>query len=832
MIVREATPSPFSPRNISKTSSEQNFHPVRDTNQNVHINFMNQSLNEKKAHDLFTSHKSSESNPLKPSKIPKYNNRLNSPMTGIIVSQITNQNKSEMNGNSSKIPLRLTKKRTKASDESSLKSSSYEPKAPKQHKPIDDEEFRSNQPLPDSSRNLNTNTYVKRKKTVQQKKSTNVTKQSNEKSLKLEKLINSATFEKLVPVDEKPSTPNQTKNKVPIKKSDKTERPSNSKVNAKSSPQVSTVINKSKKKLNSSSKNCKSDKKAISALSESQTNLIKTSESGKPKCKKRSCFPKSRSLSYYFKSRYFSSSHYRKFKNDDVDFFCKYLSESDIVSLNNQLSTDDKDILHNVFHLDTLYNNIDYILFNSYASDSELVYDFNIRNGPNKELINSNYQMFINNYFNHDYDDEDDDESNGLESDKDADNPSDIREERSELKAEECPFVKEKSEIELKKDLTFKLSYNEVDKMRYESNELDEYLIDSENVVERLDVSDLENSESMCNNELLYDDEDVEIIMKKAKAKSFEKLDSDEKRIEEYLDILYGEANKKDSFTEEINHNQTDEADEEKMSQHSQRLYQSGVESPIFSFQTLSSLSSKSCFLKYSSYSSSSSSTTFNEDSYKLKNPSNRPKNPSKSSNLTNFEYDNLNSGQFIFQITDENHKKMVLIDQDLNKYSLKSLNDNLELQKKIEKPKKIRKISNGSRKHCAKSYTIHSSIILTDFFDYSSEEQRTNIIKSLIQLPIIEIIPIKNDLTNRSLSGGKHLKPINYINNSVIPLIPIDNKESFKNDSQIKNNTIMEKIVDKTIKINDFNTDFYKLCSDTFYNGSDFNINNSSVST
>jgi hypothetical protein len=54
--------------------------------------------------------------------------------------------------------------------------------------------------------------------------------------------------------------------------------------------------------------------------------------------------------------------------------------------------------------LDTLYNNIDYILFNTYASDTELCYDANRQhNERTKRLITSSYKLFINDYFNKTY---------------------------------------------------------------------------------------------------------------------------------------------------------------------------------------------------------------------------------------------------------------------------------------------------------------------------------------------------------------------------------------------------------------------------------------------
>lgn len=49
---------------------------------------------------------------------------------------------------------------------------------------------------------------------------------------------------------------------------------------------------------------------------------------------------------------------------------------------------------------------MDYILFNSYASDTELVYNYNRRHGRNQHFLNSNYKLYINDYFNQPYDEE------------------------------------------------------------------------------------------------------------------------------------------------------------------------------------------------------------------------------------------------------------------------------------------------------------------------------------------------------------------------------------------------------------------------------------------
>lgn len=105
---------------------------------------------------------------------------------------------------------------------------------------------------------------------------------------------------------------------------------------------------------------------------------------------------------------------------------CKYLSDTDIAALINQLSSYDKDLSYNVFHLDTLYSNVDYILFNSYASDTELVYNSNRRNLRNQHFLNSNYKLYINDYFNQPYEEEEDeDEDDEDEVDEEEEDNSD-----------------------------------------------------------------------------------------------------------------------------------------------------------------------------------------------------------------------------------------------------------------------------------------------------------------------------------------------------------------------------------------------------------------------
>ena len=152
--------------------------------------------------------------------------------------------------------------------------------------------------------------------------------------------------------------------------------------------------------------------KASSTIDE--TNLHSSPNPNLKNSKKRYCFPTLKTLNYYYNNRYYHQYHKKSSQSSII--CCKYLSDSDIQALSNQLNSFDKDLFYNVFHLDTLYNNVDYILFNSYASDTELEYNYNRRNGRYHDILDSNYQLYINDYFNQTYDEEQDDDQSGKSS--------------------------------------------------------------------------------------------------------------------------------------------------------------------------------------------------------------------------------------------------------------------------------------------------------------------------------------------------------------------------------------------------------------------------------
>lgn len=129
---------------------------------------------------------------------------------------------------------------------------------------------------------------------------------------------------------------------------------------------------------------------------------------------KRYCFPTNKSLSVYYNDRLNKKHNFQISSTNNINSYMpvKYLSDSDVSSLADRLSTYDKDIFYNVFHLDTLYTNIDYILFNSYASDTELIYSNSVKTSPEKDKNSSSYKLFVNDYFSHKYKDYDDDNDN------------------------------------------------------------------------------------------------------------------------------------------------------------------------------------------------------------------------------------------------------------------------------------------------------------------------------------------------------------------------------------------------------------------------------------
>jgi len=138
---------------------------------------------------------------------------------------------------------------------------------------------------------------------------------------------------------------------------------------------------------------------------------------------KRYCFPTNKSLSVYYNDRLNKKHNFQISSTNNINSYVpvKYLSDSDVSSLADRLSTYDKDLFYNVFHLDTLYTNIDYILFNSYASDTELIYSNSVKTSPEKDKNSSSYKLFVNDYFSHkykDYDDDDDNHIDELENDK------------------------------------------------------------------------------------------------------------------------------------------------------------------------------------------------------------------------------------------------------------------------------------------------------------------------------------------------------------------------------------------------------------------------------
>ena len=234
------------------------------------------------------------------------------------------------------------------------------------------------------------------------------------------------------------------------------------------------------------------------------------------KKQKRYCFPTHKSLSLYYNDRLNKRFNFKVSKTDCINGFLpiKYLSETDVASLADRLSTYDKDLFYNVYHLDTLYNNIDYILFNSYASDTELGYskcskNASNTNGPNnnQNCSNSSYKLFINDYFNHKYEEFDDEEEESA-SDISINQPR-VHLQQSENKLENIELSTNDFNFELNKENIFK-GYEinnscEDDDDYIEYNNYDE---DENDYIDRFDDC-IDNY--YLNDDLLFDDDILKI---------------------------------------------------------------------------------------------------------------------------------------------------------------------------------------------------------------------------------------------------------------------------------------------------------------------------------
>ncbi|CAF1038739.1 unnamed protein product [Brachionus calyciflorus] len=251
------------------------------------------------------------------------------------------------------------------------------------------------------------------------------------------------------------------------------------------------------------------------------TNSVETSSSNNnnnnnftKNCKKRYCFPTLKTFNYYSNNRYYHQYHKNK---SSLNSCCKYLSDTDIQSLCNQLNSYDKDLFYNVFHLDTLYNNVDYILFNSYASDTELEYNYNRRYGRYNEVLDSNYQLYINDYFNQGYADDDEDE---VEEEMD--------EEKSQVSQQQQQQENELMDYELKEEYQFEIDYSNPNMVELSVDETDGFVFDDEDVNFVLDskicLNEYKNmfEESKLNEDLIFSSQSMSSSLRTSTSSSDE----------------------------------------------------------------------------------------------------------------------------------------------------------------------------------------------------------------------------------------------------------------------------------------------------------------------
>ncbi|RNA40094.1 hypothetical protein BpHYR1_005985 [Brachionus plicatilis] len=217
-----------------------------------------------------------------------------------------------------------------------------------------------------------------------------------------------------------------------------------------------------------------------------ETNSLSSPPPNLHNSKKRYCFPTLKTLNYYYNNRYYHQYHKRASSQSSI-VCCKYLSDSDIQALSNQLNSFDKDTFYNVFHLDTLYSNVDYILFNSYASDTELEYNYNRRHGRYHDVLDSNYQLYINDYFNQPYDDDEDDDERQSATETEESRDSEENFVEYELKDDQFEF-----EIDGSNENFVELSVDGTDGLLFDDEDVN-LILDSEQIDENFCLNEYKN---------------------------------------------------------------------------------------------------------------------------------------------------------------------------------------------------------------------------------------------------------------------------------------------------------------------------------------------------
>ena len=227
---------------------------------------------------------------------------------------------------------------------------------------------------------------------------------------------------------------------------------------------------------------------------------------------KRYCFPTNKSLSVYYNDRLNKKHNFQISSTHNIDSYMpvKYLSDSDVSSLADRLSTYDKDIFYNVFHLDTLYTNIDYILFNSYASDTELIYSNSVKTSPEKDKNSSSYKLFVNDYFSHKYKDYDDDNDND-------NNHIDELENNKEKSSININDVLNQITLNFNLDIdpdnifkSYEIENSLPDEQDYDDDDDDDHDDDNDYYIDRFNIDDCVDKYYL-NDDLLFDDEVLKI---------------------------------------------------------------------------------------------------------------------------------------------------------------------------------------------------------------------------------------------------------------------------------------------------------------------------------
>ena len=621
--------------------------------------------------------------------------------------------------------------------------------------------------------------------------------------------------------------------------------------------------------------------------------------SAPPRKTKRYCFPTLKSFSYYYNNRYYHQYH--KSQNEQ-QACCKYLSDTDITSLVNQLSSYDKDLSFNVFHLDTLYNNVDYILFNSYASDTELAYNYNRRHGRNQHFLNSNYKLYINDYFNQPYDGEEVD----LDSNNSSNNNNQIEDEVI-IPNDQLPTIPTPPSQQQEKIIDYELKG--VDKYEFELDDEEEQEIEIDYPVDQDDYYyfNLYNNEYIDYENVMVTDDDnkmIELTVDENLNNVYQDDDDDDNEEDYYHNnnlifddddlLMMISSNPKKKHKKKHSKNN-------KNSKNSPLLFSS--DSILSDSSSLSSSGSEASFTTTSASSSSiscscpSSNNSSNEDDSNMSIDSINNKNNQKNKTCKHGRRHHKRHDYFIDRIDKyceryekytRNHNNFSNTnnsnDTDLDDF-VRQLNLQCNLDKTLQTSKNtsqrlkelnmmaINAVVNAAassttnnntnsfnnervviisrpplvRRHTITSMPLNSACINNQKVQPGSP-QINNCDRNKISTIMTNQSPSK--FTNSkdyvgSFNKNNKTNSLDYRNNRMMINSNTDNsianscgsynqskphkrRNTISNNINNANNIIDFSGMGSPIRVNnDFNTDFYRLCSDSFFNnGSDMNLN------